>query len=198
MDTDQTLCKVTVDFESDWGGRTKDIVGISEGIPIILDLLDKYKLKSIFFISTEIIGRTIKYVEEIKKRQHYIGSHGHYHVCWREAWRAEEDKKMSTEILREIKDQTQRLIFYRAAKFSYVPEFEPFANPTNHFGLLKSQWTKLHYRRGQILYLHPFDLVGGQKAPNLFCKYWYSKPKSAIKRLDMILEDMSCKLSKHL
>jgi hypothetical protein len=169
----------TVDFESNWGGRTNETSGIRNGIPIILALFKRANIKGLFFISTEILTMERKIVEEIKKEGHEIGSHGHFHIPLSE-WRAEQDRKISENFL--LQYTGSKNIHYRAPKFHHLRNSGIYASNKNHFGLLKYMWFGGETK--PILYLHPFDIVGGNNPPNLFCRLWYSQPRRALKTLE--------------
>lgn len=74
---------ITVDVETDWGGRQsvdEDFgQGINEGLNIILESLDIYHIKGVFFISGELAKEKPWLVEKIKKSDHNIASHGFHH-----------------------------------------------------------------------------------------------------------------------
>ncbi len=70
---------ITIDVESDWGGRSKQTNGVRECVPEILKTLDAAGVKATFFLSAAIIDETIDTLEEIKEKGHEIGSHGLKH-----------------------------------------------------------------------------------------------------------------------
>ncbi len=70
---------VTVDFESDWGGRTPDCHGVELMTEPVLELLATSHSKATFFISTDTLDRTEIYVKMISTAGHEIASHGHDH-----------------------------------------------------------------------------------------------------------------------
>lgn len=70
---------VTVDFESDWGGRTPDCHGVELMTEPVLELLAAHNAKATFFISTDTLDRTARYVKMISTAGHEIASHGHDH-----------------------------------------------------------------------------------------------------------------------
>ena len=89
---------ITIDVESDWGGRMnidsknrrETCRGINEGLPVILDMLDKFKIKATFFISGELFlggnphsrnedSITLTSLQNIAKSGHEIASHGFKH-----------------------------------------------------------------------------------------------------------------------
>lgn len=67
---------ITIDLESDWGGRENTYKGIEEGLPFVIDLFKKYQIKATFFAT----GRTIeKYNSDFKKlikEGHDVECHG--------------------------------------------------------------------------------------------------------------------------
>jgi len=70
---------ITIDFESDWGGRSKECYGVELMTQPVLELFAKYNAKATFFISTDTLGRTERFVKMIEAAGHEIGSHGHDH-----------------------------------------------------------------------------------------------------------------------
>lgn len=178
MDTKQTqITHWTVDVELDWGGRTTGERGLKEGIPKILEVFRAYKIKGLFFISTEILPQYRQLVKDILSAGHEVGSHGHFHICYKDAWRYEKDRQISKTLLSAFTGSSD--MHYRAPKFSYN-DGGVYATPANHVGLLKHMWTGAMTSNEPIFYLHPFDIVKTEeKPPNLFCKLWYSQPERA-------------------
>ena len=78
---------ITVDIETDWGGRLKpsknNMKGIYEGLEIILKLFQKYNICSTFFISTETMEEAKDELLNIKKFGHEVASHGHNHISYK-------------------------------------------------------------------------------------------------------------------
>ena len=139
--------RVTVDFETDWGGRT----------------------------------------ETVKDHGHEIGSHGHFHEVFKSKERQSQNLDISRQLLAAYKMKVGNLE-YRMPKFSY-PNTGTYASRENHYGLLRTLWWL--DKPKDILYLHPFDLVKPvTKAPNLFCKLWYSRPSSANLLLTKLVKDI--------
>lgn len=165
----------TIDVEYDWGGRTNGTIGIEQGIPLILKEFSRRKITGTFFISTELLRDFRRTIRDIKERGHIIGSHGHFHIKYREAWRAEEDRLLSNSLLLPY---TSGNTPYRAPKFFHHTD-DKFSTPRNHTGLLKHVWLGDKIR--DIIYLHPFDIVEHGKAPTLFTHFWYSRPQSALR-----------------
>ena len=70
---------VTVDVESDWGGRADTCHGMQEGLPFVLNILKRFDIKATFFISGEVIANNKDMICEIKKSGHEIASHSFKH-----------------------------------------------------------------------------------------------------------------------
>lgn len=81
-DSDSSLCCVTVDVESDWGGRAspdRDVEACHYAIPRILALFDSFGVRATFFISSSVVGAIASELREISSRDHEIASHGWNH-----------------------------------------------------------------------------------------------------------------------
>lgn len=78
-----TSVTVTIDVETDWGGRLSvgpgNCRGIEEGIPYLLHLLDELKIKATFFISGEVVSEYADIIRDIAEQGHEIASHGFKH-----------------------------------------------------------------------------------------------------------------------
>lgn len=164
----------TVDVEADEGGRINEHKGIEVGIPRILQAFRQAQVKAIFFISTEVMGPFPKIAQQIKEAGHDIGSHGHFHVVYKEPWRSQKDRELSEELLAPYKSVPQEIIQYRAPKFNFKVSGHLYSDRTGHVGLLKHMWLKTRIPKDPIFYLHPFDIVKGNNPPNLFCMCPYS------------------------
>jgi peptidoglycan/xylan/chitin deacetylase (PgdA/CDA1 family) len=70
---------VTIDLESDWGGRSPECRGVELMTEPVLELLAAHNAKATFFISTETLNRTERLVRLIASAGHEIASHGHNH-----------------------------------------------------------------------------------------------------------------------
>jgi peptidoglycan/xylan/chitin deacetylase (PgdA/CDA1 family) len=74
---------ITIDVETDWGGRLSvgpgNCHGIEEGIPYLLHLLDELKIKATFFISGEVVSEYANIILDIAEHGHEIASHGFKH-----------------------------------------------------------------------------------------------------------------------
>ena len=172
----------------DFGGRVNDHKGIKEGVPRILEAFSQAQVKALFFISTEIMEEFPKIAEEIKGHGHIIGSHGHQHVVYKEPWRSQKDRELSEKILAPYKSLSQEPLPYRAPKFHFKDSKHIYSDRKGHVGLLKHMWLKTKIPADPIFYLHPFDIVGGNNPPNLFCRLWYSKPTKALQLLEKLIQ----------
>lgn len=167
----------TVDVESDWGGRVNSYDGIDKGLPLIYKTFKRYNVKGLFFISTEILKDRPAVVSEILAEGHEVACHGHFHFCFKEPWRQDMNMQISKTILQNYSQQSR--FEYRSPKFSYTYYGHQYSDPNNHVSVLKVNWLRQEAKKDSIFYLHPFDIVGGKNAPNLFCKWWYSRPGKA-------------------
>lgn len=177
-----------MDVESDWGGRTDGLRGITESVPWLLERLRETNLRAIFFLSTQYLERYLDEAKAIQAAGHKIGCHGHLHRSWRGAkwyqWRYDYLQSM-TKIEKTFGLQRKE-IPYRAPKFSYTDRLHKYSYPEGHTSLLKHLWLKQPLQ--EVLYLHPFDLVEPQTpAPNLFCAVWYRRAREAKALLESLL-----------
>lgn len=78
------MIAVTIDVETDWGGRLSvspgNCQGIEEGIPYLLHLLDELKIKATFFIAGEVVSEYADIIRDIAEQGHEIASHGFKHT----------------------------------------------------------------------------------------------------------------------
>ena len=70
---------LTVDIESDWGGRVSSVYAVVELVPRLLDILSENNSKATFFISTEYLDDYASTIKKIFQAGHEIASHGHRH-----------------------------------------------------------------------------------------------------------------------
>ena len=178
----------TIDAESDFGGRTNETTGITKGLPRIFEAFRKEKVKALFFVSTELLEYTPSIVQKILSEGHEIGSHGHFHTIYKEDFRKEADRKLSLELLATHQSLSKESIQYRAPKFNFKVSGQLYSDRNGHVGLLKHMWLKTPILADPIFYLHPFDIVGGNNPPNLFCRLWYSKPDKALQLFKNLLQ----------
>ena len=177
----------TVDVEYDFGGRTNGILGIDIGLPLIFKLFREHDIEGLFFVSTEVLEKRPGVVQDIINKGHSVGNHGHFHTCFKEPWRSVQNKNIADNILRQYTNQ--EFHHFRAPKFSYKMEGHRYSDSLGHRGLLKHMWFEKDLNGDEIFYLHPFDIVSWDNAPNLFCSLWYSKPKVAYETLINLVTD---------
>ena len=109
---------ITVDTEKDLG-FTDTYYGITEGLPVILDILKKYGIKATFFVSGEAAGHLFRsgVLGDLVEGSHEIASHGLTHADYR-SW---EYSKMREEICRSrniLEEHTGKTVLgYRAPQF---------------------------------------------------------------------------------
>ena len=174
MDTPYTW---TVDVDGgDYGGRTNGIQGIKEGLPIILEIFRAYKIKALFFISSEIAIDNRGSIQRIIEHGHEIGSHGHFHIRYKDEWRALQDKKISELLLETFKSSSQKTLRYRAPWFNFKVSGELYSHRKGHVSILKQTWFGGRLPNDPIFYIHPFDIVRGSNFPNIFTRVLYSNP----------------------
>ena len=79
---------VTVDVESDWGGRLspvkENLEGLYQGLGDLLYLFEKLAIPATFFISSDLIKEATRELQKIKTLQHEVASHGHKHIDYSE------------------------------------------------------------------------------------------------------------------
>lgn len=168
-----------VDTEFDWGGRSVEVQGLKIGLPIILDLFKQHGIKGKFFLSGELFRDHLKLIKPIKDSGHEIHAHGLFHIRYKDNWRYEQDKEISTAISCDFAGTDHCLYrspgMYRGG----------YGQGKRIIGLLKSMWFGVH-QDYEYIYLHPFDITENNllKAPNLFCALWYSHPLRARRLLE--------------
>lgn len=68
---------ISIDTEPDLHGTS--FKGISAGIPNLIKILDKYKIKATFFVTGDVLRSYPKYFKKLKKQGHEIAIHGYRH-----------------------------------------------------------------------------------------------------------------------
>ena len=179
----------TVDVEKDWGGRSETEEGLRRGMPILLKTFRTFNIRALLFISTELLHTHRRIIKELNDEGHEIASHGHFHIIYEEEFRKEADKKLSLELLAAHQSIPKESIRYRAPKFNYEVPGEFYSYRKSHVSLLKHMWLGERINNETIIYLHPFDIVGGSNPPNLFCRLWYSRPNVAYETLRRLLHE---------
>lgn len=79
----RNLASITIDVESDWGGRRPSdfsiCQGIEEGLPIILRSLENHNFLATFFVSASLAEKKSGLIHLLEKKGHEIASHGYDH-----------------------------------------------------------------------------------------------------------------------
>ncbi len=116
---------LTVDYESDWGGRVKSIAALEKTTGPLLAFLDKAGVRITFFISTEIADRAEGFLRSLSSAGHEIASHGHDH-CRRYDMLSRREfhhqAKQSKEILENIVGKP--VLGFRTPQFRKNPHTE--------------------------------------------------------------------------
>lgn len=162
----------TVDTETDWGGRTSGIQGLTDGLPRILETFRAFKVKALFFVSSELALENRGAITRIIEHGHEIGSHGHFHIRYKDKWRSKQDKDISERLLSIF---NQKKMEYRAPWFNYETD-SLYSKRPHHVSILKQTWFGGRLPENPIFYIHPFDIVKGVNPPNLFTRLLYGKP----------------------
>jgi len=76
----QRIAVMSFDVERDAPPYLSTYRGVEQGLPRILDLLDRLGIKATFFVTGNVALRYPDLVEEIVKRGHELGSHGFAHI----------------------------------------------------------------------------------------------------------------------
>ncbi len=109
---------VTVDLEKDLGFMDT-YYGVDEGLPVVLDIFNKYNIKATFFVSGEAAEYLYAkgFLKEITEYSHEIASHGFTHTDYRtwEYARIREEVCRSKKVLEEYAGKT--VFGYRAPQF---------------------------------------------------------------------------------
>jgi len=79
MECKEKSIAITIDVESDWGGRSRTYKGVENCVPIILDLLDELEIKATFFTSGDVVRDNKDIICEVSGLGHEIASHGFKH-----------------------------------------------------------------------------------------------------------------------
>ncbi|MFQ5910023.1 MAG: polysaccharide deacetylase family protein [Thermoplasmata archaeon] len=109
---------VTIDLERDFpNGLHGSFLGITEGLPNLLGVLEELDVLSDFFVSLEVAERFGSTIRDLKARGHYLGNHGsqHGYLCTKDAKAQHEDISESTEVMTEL--LSSRPVFFRAPQF---------------------------------------------------------------------------------
>jgi peptidoglycan/xylan/chitin deacetylase (PgdA/CDA1 family) len=116
---------VTMDIEQDISIYLKNsYVGVEEGIPPFLELLEKYGIVMDCFITADICKRFSKLIKNIAQKGHNIGCHGYDHSI--QYYCERNYKKQLEDISRATKD-IERVLGFKPNMFR-APNFSVDAN----------------------------------------------------------------------
>ncbi|MCE4607097.1 MAG: polysaccharide deacetylase family protein [Desulfurococcales archaeon] len=109
---------LTFDIEPDAPPYQSDSTrGLEEGLPWILEMLNKRRVKATFFIVGELADRYPSIIEAIVGGGHEIGSHGYSHRRM--------DKLPPEEALREIRRSIDSLSVFQQVSSFRAPNLQP-------------------------------------------------------------------------
>ncbi|NES85218.1 MAG: polysaccharide deacetylase family protein [Moorea sp. SIO2B7] len=83
MQIDKPKAIVSIDVETDWGGRLpaapENLLGVRVGLPAIFDILQRYGFPATLFVSGEIVPFITEELTQAIKNNYEIASHGFTH-----------------------------------------------------------------------------------------------------------------------
>lgn len=126
FDVDAETLWTAPDSLTSKGNENKPVVlsqgyyGAEVAVPRFLDLLDKYEIKSTFFIPGEAVEKHAAIVKEITERGHEVGNHGYSHICPCEFESKEEEVEEYAKTSAVIEKVTgQRPVGFRAPSWEF-------------------------------------------------------------------------------
>lgn len=108
---------VTVDVERDYPNALEgSYLGVTEGLPELLDVLGELEIQGDFFLSKEIVDRFGQMTRGLGARGHFVGNHGaqHGYLCETDLENQLRDIRESTQALSEV---SSRPVMFRAPQF---------------------------------------------------------------------------------
>lgn len=112
-----SIC-LTIDYESDWGGRSKNTYAIEKMTDTVLSIFNEYGTKGTFFISTETSEATKQQIMSIAKEGHEIASHGHDHSIHYDTLTKEQLSYQLSTSKKILEDMTGEKVFgFRTPQF---------------------------------------------------------------------------------
>lgn len=114
---------LTVDVEPDCPPFLDGWRGVEEGLPRLLELLDREGVPATFFTTGEAAARHPERVREVVARGHELGGHGHTHRAFAEMTpeEAEDELARSTGVLRAFAS----VLSFRAPFLSFPEAYVP-------------------------------------------------------------------------
>jgi len=74
------MSKISITFDTEPDLHSGKYLSITQGIPRILLILNKYQIKATFFTTCDCIEKYPQIFQELKKQGHEISSHGYRHL----------------------------------------------------------------------------------------------------------------------
>jgi peptidoglycan/xylan/chitin deacetylase (PgdA/CDA1 family) len=109
---------LTLSFDVEPDLHTKKYKGILEGIPTLLKLLDRHKIKATFFITCDCLKKHPKIFRNLQKQGHEIALHGYIHKRFDEMSDREKEKQLKDSIACFKKYLKKAPRGFRAPQFS--------------------------------------------------------------------------------
>jgi peptidoglycan/xylan/chitin deacetylase (PgdA/CDA1 family) len=118
---------ITIDVETDWGGRASTdhavCQGLEEGLPKILGILERHCVRATFFVSGKFAKRHSAVVPSLVNESHGVASHGYDHNMDYAALSSSElirQLAKSKDILEEKTNSA--IVGFRSPRFRIHPE----------------------------------------------------------------------------
>ncbi|MHC1605380.1 MAG: polysaccharide deacetylase family protein [Candidatus Methanofastidiosia archaeon] len=186
---------ITVDSERDFPPVLDTYKGIDEGLPRLLELLDKYNATATFFVTGNLAIMRPDAVKDISKK-HEVGNHGLYHIEPLSTLGYEEKYnriKISTEIIEKVVEK--KIVSFKAPghscdtelinileEFGYLTESSAYKGDSYPYHPSETDWTA----QGEMNILR----VPVSNAPSYFYSFFYYE-ESWIEAYDYVLETQS-------
>lgn len=111
---------ISIDVEPDLHQGTDK--GVLEGIPKLVKIIDKYRVKGTFFITCDVLEKNERLFQELKKEGHEIELHGFRHERFDEKLKKEKEEEIEKSIDCFKKIFGERPKGFRAVQHSIEPE----------------------------------------------------------------------------
>ena len=119
----------TVDLEPDCPPFLTGFRGVERGLPRLLDVLDRRRVRATFFTTGEVARKYPKAIEDLVARGHELACHGMTHTAFTEIDRSAAKREIegSAAILREFTSVTS----FRAPYLKFPEEYVPLLVDAN-------------------------------------------------------------------
>lgn len=91
------MISITIDTEPDL--HTNNYLGVTKGIPRILRILNKHKIKATLFTTCDCIEKYPKVFQKLKKEGHEISLHGYKHTRFDNLSLSEKQKQINKSVI---------------------------------------------------------------------------------------------------